>query len=458
MVNRVEEIKKLINEKLKNLKDLGKNYSEEKITSLATNLASTNKTIEEISILIDNKFSNQIRKVSHNNHLASLREYYIASIDKLKKGNNCYLLSYENGVKILEQARLEDIEQINPYLNLTSINKKGKGYKKGNSINNDYELIMSDIAFLLNIDYAKTYRIFDANMKPTGILNEAFASPTEKFLNMEEAFKYVKEESQLIMQKSEIIEFHDQSIKRGMVVTDDKKVIKNNIEYVLKIFKALPDITKENYNELKKQYLQLKVFELLTNSINNNLSNVGIIVSKENPKYTYRLSPSYNKYFIELPQLTEQQTILNFVIVSKQDLLHTLVSSYYKETKEILSLICDNKDTLLPLIDQVVKEHLEYEEYNKYHRLVTNNMNLIDLEVTCKKAVSPDTDEDLALYSENNEEYGYRIAPFVDNYVVEDVNANEKGSTVLLAVVTIVLFVTIAVILAAIYAVSKVQM
>ena len=29
-------------------------------------------------------------------------------------------------------------------------------------------------------------------MKPTGILNEAFASPTEKFLNMEEAFKYLK--------------------------------------------------------------------------------------------------------------------------------------------------------------------------------------------------------------------------------------------------------------------------
>ena len=28
------------------------------------------------------------------------------------------------------------------------------------------------------------------------------------------------------------------------------KIIKNNIEYVLKIFKALPDITKENYEEL----------------------------------------------------------------------------------------------------------------------------------------------------------------------------------------------------------------
>lgn len=458
MVSRVEEIKKIINEKLKNLTELGKVYSEEKINTLANNLASTNKTIEEISILINNKFSNQIRKISHNNHLASLREYYIESIDKLKKDNNCYLLSYENGVKILEQAHLEDIKDINPYLKLISINKKVKGYKKENSINNDYELIMSDIAFLLNINYAKTYRIFDYNMQPIGILNEAFNSPTERFLNMEEALKFVKEESTKFVLTSEVTEFHDQSIKFGIKEITDKKIIKENIEYVFKIFKALPDITTENFEELKKDYLRLKIFELLTNSINNNLNNVGLIVNKEKLKYTYRLSPSYNKYTIELPHINETKTICNFIITTKKDLLHTLVTNYYKETKEILSLITDNKDTLLSLIDQIVKEHLEYEEYNRYHNLVNDNMKLIIEEVHCKKSVSPDTIEDKKIYNENNKEYEYRIAPFVDNYVVDDFDTNERGSTILLAIVTIVLFVTIAVILAAIYAVSKVQM
>ena len=458
MVSRVEEIKTLINEKLENLKELGKEYSDEKITKLASNLAGTNKTIEEISILIDNKFSNQIRKISHNNHLASLKEYYISSIDKLKKGNTHYLLSYDNGVKILEQAHLEDIKEINPFLKLTMINKKIQGHRKENGINNDYELIMSDLAFLLNIDYAKTYRIFDADMNPTGILNEVFTTPTEKFLTMEDALKFVKEESSKFTLKSEVIEFHDQSIKRGIKDTNDKKVIKKNIEYVLKVFRALPDITKENYEELKKAYLNLKVFELLTNSINNNLSNVGIIVNKESVKYTYRLSPTYNKYIIELPHMDDTKTICNFVIAPKKELLHILATNYYKETKEMLSLIADNKDTLLPLIDQIIKEHLEYEEFNKYHKLVEDNIELIVTEVALKKSVSPDTDEDKKIYKENNQEYEYRIAPFVENYVVEDVDPNEKGSTILLAIVTIILFVTIAVILAAIYAVSKVQM
>ena len=457
-MDRVEQVKKIIQDKLKNLKELGSEYSNDKITTLAFNLASTNKTIEEITVLIDNKFSNQIRKVSHNNHLASLKEYYISSIDKLKKGNNCYLLSYELGVKILEQAELTDIKDLNPFLKLVSINKKKQGYKKDNSINNDYELIMSDIAFLLNIEYAKTYRIFDEQMNPIGILNESMSTKKERFLNLEETLKFIKEESTKFTLKNEVIEFHDQSIKFGIKDITDKKVIKNNIEYVLKIFKSLPDITKENYEQLKKSYLNLKLFELLTNSINNNLNNVGIIINKESLKYTYRLSPSYNKYTIELPHMDETKTICNFIICTKKDLLHTLVSNYYNETKEMLSLITDNKDTLLGLIDQVVKEHLEYEEYNKYHRLITTNMDLFVAEVKAKITVSPDTAEDKALYKANNEAYEYRIAPFMDNYVVEDVNANERGSTVLLAIVTIVLFVTIAVILAAIYAVSKMQM
>ena len=154
-----------INERLKELEELGKIYSEEKINSLAENLAETDKSLNEINTLIDNKFSNQVRKINHNNYLASLQEYYIANIDKLKKGNNCYLLSYDQGVKVIEQAFIKDEKQINPNLTRVVINNNKKGYKKENSTNNDYELIMSDIAYLLNIPYANTYRIFDSKME-----------------------------------------------------------------------------------------------------------------------------------------------------------------------------------------------------------------------------------------------------------------------------------------------------
>ena len=224
-----------------------------------------------------------------------------------------------------------------------------------------------------------------------------------------------------------------------------------------KLFKALPDITEENYNHLKQDYLNMKIFELLTNSIKNDLENIGIIINKEKLKYSYKLSPSYNKYAITLPNIESTKTICNFYIVDKKELLHTIVSNYYKDVKDLLSLIVDNKETLESLIDQIVKEHLEYEEYSKYHKLVTENIKMIIDEVTYKKMVSPDTSEDKNKYEKNNMEYIGRISPFVDNYVVDDVEAN-KGSIILTTIVATILIVTAALILLAIYAVSKMDM
>lgn len=63
----------------------------------------------------------------------------------------------------------------------------------------------------------------------------------------------------------------------------------------------------------------MKVFELLTNSLNNNLSNIGIIVNKETTRYTYKLTPSYNKYTIEVSSLGLDKTICNFFIVEKKN-------------------------------------------------------------------------------------------------------------------------------------------
>lgn len=447
-----------IKDRIFTMKELGKVYSDEKIEKLAENLLSTNKPLQEIYTLIDNKFSYQVRKINHNNHLASLREYYIASIDKLTKGNNCYLLSYDQGVKILEQAFILEIKDVNPYLKLVNVNNETKGYKKENSINNDYELIMSDIAYLLNIDYAKTYRIFDENMNPKGILNITFERENERFLNLEETLRFVKEESPKFTLTQELINIHDKKVRFGLKEIYTKEEYKENIEYVINLFKALPDITDENVNKLKHDYLNMKVFELLTNSLNNNLSNIGIIVNKETSKYTYRLSPSYNKYTVELPTLSKDKTICNFNIVSKRELLETLLTHYYRDIKGLLSLIVNNQKTLMPIIKQIIKEHLEFEEYNKYHQVVTDNLTIINELVEEKKKKTPDTPEDEKNNIDNNILYNNRIIPFLDNYVSDDYEDSNKGSVVLTAIVTFVLLITIIVILLAIYAVSKMNM
>lgn len=457
MEEKRQQIINHINNRITNLTELGKVYSEEKINTLADKLLSTNKPLTEIYTLIDNKFSHQARKLSHNQYLASLQKYYLSSIDKLSKGNNCYLLSYDQGLKVLEQAYIAPIKEVNPYLKLVNVNNSTKGYKKENSINNDYELIMSDIAYLLKIDYAKTYRIFDKDMEPQGIVNITFEKENERFLNLEEALRFIKEESPKFTLTQELLNYHDRNIKFGLQEVKKKEQYKENLEYVLKLFQALPDITEENIEELKHDYLNMKVFELLTNSLNNNLSNIGIIVNKETTRYTYKLTPSYNKYTIEVSSLGLDKTICNFFIVEKKELLNTLIANYYRYIKELLSLIVNNQKTLLPIIGQVVKEHLEFDEYNKYYNLVEENLKMITELVTEKKKLTPDTIEEENINNENTMLYNNRIVPFMDNYVSDDEEPN-KGSIVLTAIVTFILFATIAVILLAIYAVSKMNM
>ena len=450
----IKHIKKRITE----LEELGEVYSEEKINNLAENLSKTDKTIGEIFTLIDNKFSNQVRKVNHNNYLASLKEYYISSIDKLKRGNNCYLLSYDQGIKVLEQANVKVLKELNPYLNVVSINKVNKGTQKENSVSNDYELIMSDIAYLLNIDYAKTYRVFDKNMEPKGVININFEEENERFLTLEEALRFIEEESPSFTLTQKLKDYHDKQVRFGLKQIKNKKDYKDNIEYVIDLFKALPDITTKNLNELKKSYFNMKVFELLTNSLNNNLSNFGIIVNKESKKYTYRLSPSYNKYTTELETLNSEETICNFFIVNKRELLNTLIQNYYKDIKQLLTLIANNKKSLLPIISQIIKEHLNYDEYNKYYKVITDNIVMIEECVALKKISTQDTEDDEEINKTNDALYNERIAPFVENYVSDEYEEPFKGSTILTAIVAFILCATIVIVLLAIYAISKMNM
>ena len=458
MDEKIESIVKHIKKRVGSLEELGQVYSEDKIYDLAENLSQTDRTLGEIYTLIDNKFSTQVRKINHNNYLASLREYYISSIDKLKRGNNCYLLSYDQGIKVLEQANIKELKNVSDHLNIVSINKHNKGFQKENSINNDYELIMSDIAYLLNIDYAKTYRVFDKDMNPKGIVNISFEGENERFLNLEDALKFVKEESSMFTLSQGLVNYHDRNIRLGLKSIKTKKDYKENIDFVINVFKALPDITKENFNELKKSYLNMKVFELVTNSLNNNLSNIGIIVNKESKKYTYRLSPSFNKYTVEMPNLSKEETICNFYIVNKRELLNILLQHYYKEIKELLSLIASNRHSLLPIISQIIKEHLNYDEYNKYYSTVSENIVMIEELLAIKKLSTNDTEEDGEINKKNNELYKDRIAPFVDNYVADEYEDSNRGSIILTGIVAFILCTTIAVVLLAIYAISKMNM
>ena len=314
---------------------------------------------------------------------------------------------------------------------------------------------MSDIAYLLKVNYAKTYRVFDSHMDPQGILNISFANKNERYLTFEETLRFIKEESPNFNLKTELEAYHDKNIKHGLKNAKSLEDYEKSLDYIFKLFSSLPDITKKNIAKLKKEYLNMKVFEILINSLNNNLSNSGIIIDKSSLKYTYELSPSYNKYITSIDSIKENETIFNFFVVDKKELLSYLIDNYYDEIKELLNLITDNKDTLIPIINQVITEHLDYKEYNRYYDNIKNNIAMIEELVNKKKETIKEDDSDLETYEDNNQAYYNRIAPFIENYAEVDNVETSTGGTILMIIVAGVLFITIIIILLAIIAVSR---
>ncbi len=83
---------------------------------------------------------------------------------------------------------------------------------------------------------------------------------------------------------------------------------------------------------------------------------------------------------------------------------------------------------------------------------------MIEEELSFKKSVSPDSEEDKRQYILNNNDYNYRICPYLDNYDYQAFdNAEDKGSIALTVAVVAVMIITLAIVAVAIYAISNVE-
>ena len=83
---------------------------------------------------------------------------------------------------------------------------------------------------------------------------------------------------------------------------------------------------------------------------------------------------------------------------------------------------------------------------------------MLEDELSFKKSVSPDSEEDNRQYIINNNNYNYRISPYLDSYDYKAFdNTDDKGSIALTVAVVVVMIITLLIIAVAIYAISNVE-
>jgi len=122
----------------------------------------------------------------------------------------------------------------------------------------------------------------------------------------------------------------------------------------------------------------------------------------------------------------------------------------------IIKKVDENK--IKDILSEFVNKIDLNDEYNKYYSTVSENIVMIEDLLVIKKLSTNDAEEDSEINKKNNELYKDRIAPFVDNYVADEYEDSNRGSIILTGIVAFILCTTIAVVLLAIYAISKMNM
>ena len=398
-MSREEAIKAILLDKINLLvEQTGIEVTNQQFNNMVANFNSSSESLSYIQKEIERQFNEKIAFYQHEAHRNEVTESYLAGVNPFTEGQNCYLVSYNEGRKGIKAAKLSLMADAvvgtnNPVKVMIDDNPAKQAYRKDStqvaSYLDDLEIVLSQIAYLLNIDMAVTHRVYDETVKPTGILSEDCChKPTEKFFNFVELCKIVSQYSENPEIKEWLINFvkkYPLGENHNMSLSATPEAYRLGIEFTLKIIDGLPKINDTTRQELKQKFFDMKVFEIFSNSIDSNLTNYGIVVDSTKVPYEYRFASLFDKAVINLPEVDYNNTLLNNFIVNKRDLFKTLVTYYYPFIKAKAKMIVDNKAVIIPAIDTVAKDFLAYGVWKEYHATITNNASMMEEEMAIER-------------------------------------------------------------------------
>ena len=335
------------------------------------------------------KYTNDNRNlVAIETELETIGKYYyeknkvdaaIKNAPPLKENENYYIRTYDEKSNIvLQGVNIEKIGDTSSGINQiekVSINNQYKAYRKIEKVDvadNDLEIAICQIGSLLGVSSAEEYTVYDANKEKDSIISRSVAVDDYEeyydFTSLEfKVVKFIKEGKikSDFLRKYGDFEFHN---SKG----EYKEIINKSIE----ILKSLPTISQEDIKTITKDYLNMIIFGYITNQVNRNLNNYGLICNKKTRKYYF--APLFENCIISMPNLKEKQCNFNGVICDRNKLIDSLFDDFYDKVKNKVEFIVNNKQKLINNIDIIAKQNLDLDIYNDLMQKIINNLSYIE--------------------------------------------------------------------------------
>ena len=146
-------------------------------------------------------------------------------------------------------------------------------------------------------------------------------------------------------------------------------------------------ISQKDIKSIRSAYFDMIIFSYITNQVNRNLNNYGLICNKKTKEY--RFAPLFENSIISMPNLTEDQCCFNDKVCNRNRLIDCLFENYYEDIKEKVTYIINNKTRLIKIIDIIAKQNLDINNYNILMEKIIKNIAYLEKKYQEKNNIVP---------------------------------------------------------------------
>lgn len=328
----------------------------------------------------------------------------------INQNNQYYIVSLDNGIREEEPVTIDVFNSFSDGSKLVQLNKTIFGLYKSNGLNpqtnylDDYEIIKSDIAELLDIDHEESHRIVTENYNAGIFTNLNYRKDIETRISattiINDVIGYINngtinEEDSNIM--SAALRMPNPTI--GHALTEQaqiESVINLGLLAIITDIEAKSGntIDEQSLKSITKKYIRMILFDLIIGRKNRNLDYYII-----NPLDEYGNPIWKNAYFSPISvcnsiekdaQVGEGEYMLNNKLIDRSSLIKVLFNSYYSEIKKTTIALSDAYRLYEDAIIRIVYNNTGIEKAKELESDIFNNLKkIIDYQKTKETTEGP---------------------------------------------------------------------
>lgn len=263
------------------------------------------------------------------------------------------------------------------------------------SILDNLEFFISTLGkLILNTNIAKIYKAFDGETF-VGTISENVAKEDETLMMLSDIVETLLEKNNPEVRN---IANSINSIKQNNMKKFYKKdgtilerAVVENEEDICQIIDMLPialdliNVPSEQREEIKRNYFKMLVFDVLTNQVDRNNNNYGIVHNKKSR--TSRFADLFDNSAIYIPGLPQTHYNLNGFLIDRKLFFACLMDNYGEYVNDIVVPIVENKEILVERTEGLSRRSLSEQEQQFFMPLFKKNIEMV-CEITNEKHTS----------------------------------------------------------------------